>query len=45
MDQYFGQARFRAYSALGHEIASRLPENLGDVSDTSAAAGNVTPFN
>lgn len=37
MDQYFGQARFRAYSALGHEIASKLPQNLGYGSDTHGA--------
>jgi hypothetical protein len=29
VDQYFLQKRFRAYSALGYEIARRLPSNLG----------------
>ena len=30
MNQYFEQDRFKAYAALGHEIASTLPDNLGD---------------
>jgi hypothetical protein len=30
MNQYFEQARFKAYAALGHEIASSLPDDLGD---------------